>query len=149
MCRFNACVTGYHACIERQKSASASLQNPSTEVEDCEPFLAIQKFSRDLDQACHMTTVTAWQGMSVWRWLLFFGLFWPLQLVAYFIARMFTSLVQFNLFGGHVRSSTTAPYKQHLNEAYASPKFRVTILQSLPALVIVAGCSLSASSANS
>ena len=73
---------------------------------DCEPLLSIQTFTRDLDQACHMTTVTAFQGMSVWRWLLFVGLFWPLELVAYAIVCLLTLMVHTKLLGKHVRFSS-------------------------------------------
>jgi hypothetical protein len=102
LCSFDVCVAGYQSCIARQKSASAPLHG--LKPEECKPLLGIQDYSRNLQKACRMTTVTTWQGMSVWRWMLFVGLFWPLQLVAYFIARAFTSLVQLNLFGGHVCS---------------------------------------------
>lgn len=71
---------------------------------DCEPVLSMQNHSRDLAQACNMTSTVLVGGMAVWRWLLFFGLFWPLELAAYFVARVFTALVHANLFGGHVRS---------------------------------------------
>ena len=112
-CRFRECVHNYHACKEARAERDATvLEAENVEVEDCEPLLTIQSYSRDLDQACHMTTVTALLGMSIWRWLLFLGLFWPLELVAYFIARCFAFLVHTNLLGKHAIFVTFGLHRQ-------------------------------------
>jgi hypothetical protein len=105
--RYITCISDYHSCTKARRERNASiLVSDGVAAQDCEPLLSIQNHTRNLDQACHMTTVVSVQGMAIWRWLLFVGLFWPLELLAYFVARVFTALVHANLLGEHVRPAS-------------------------------------------
>ena len=107
-CRYELCVSEYNACTRARASDSAGrretiLGNNDLNPGECTPLLAINRYARNLEQACYMTTIISLKGMAVWRWLLFMGLFWPLELVAYTFARFIAFLVHTNLLGKHVR----------------------------------------------
>lgn len=76
-CRALDCQAGYNECKKRGGSS-----------ETCAPILTSGDLERTLGDACRMATLIHFQGAALWRWLLVALLFWPLELVAYGVARL-------------------------------------------------------------
>eukprot|EP00892_Ulva_mutabilis_P002303 jgi/Ulvmu1/12073/UM083_0086.1 len=71
------CQARYEACISEGGTRRT-----------CPPILVSGVLQRSLVDACRMDTVIHFQGSALWRWLLVALLFWPLELVAYAVARL-------------------------------------------------------------
>lgn len=70
----------------------------------CTPALTINSYQRSPDEACTMQQIRMLGGMAVWRWLLFFALFWPLWCATWAAAGGLARLLRLEAFAGKVRA---------------------------------------------
>jgi hypothetical protein len=133
VCRVGVCRNDLEECTQCSLNLAAlggSCSNKVLEQQisekkcECEPRLEINDYVRDADRACQMrvqhmfkqrgkkrriTCETsdlwsrAWSGMSIWRYLLFLGIFWPLDLLARIMSRVIAAAVSYWREGGNVR----------------------------------------------
>jgi hypothetical protein len=98
-------------CRARECVDKFELQREVYNLTDAEnvPPLIISEYTRSLETACRMTTGSDLAKAALWRWLLFFALYFPLGLVGLILARFLTFLVwSYGLGGDHVRISESA-----------------------------------------
>jgi hypothetical protein len=97
-------------CRRQKCEDKFELQRKLHNVTDAEnvPPLIISGYARTLDTACRMSTGVDVAKAAVWRWLLFFAMYFPLGLVGLILAKLITFLVWSSGLGGdHVRTLQT------------------------------------------
>lgn len=92
-------MSNYDAC--KRQVALAATGIGTAPRGGCKPKLVIGNLDQSLKLACRLQAGKTLWGMAVWRWLVFVGLFWPLDFVTLLFSRFLNLLVQTNLLGQH------------------------------------------------
>lgn len=75
-------------CVQRYRSCQNEPKHLISEEDECISLVEIFQWVSDIELACRLDTMTNIAGMALWKWLLFFGLFWPLELCCFLTMRL-------------------------------------------------------------
>ena len=93
------CEREYYDCVAERKpviTAGAVLDQSfeAVDLAPCESLAQVESLSTGPGLACDIATSRAVLGMASWRWMLFFGLFWPTHIAALIAVKLVSLLVQ-------------------------------------------------------